>query len=268
MDERESKNNKMGGWIGSVAIHGLLVLIFLSLAALRPGDKYEDGAEGVPSALGFDDEGQTSEELPQEIAEITPPVEEVVTPVEEPVEEETPTEEVKDDEVADVVKPIDKPKPQEKKKEQTKPVEDKPKTENQFKRNSQGDKNKDGQQGSKDGNPDVKNVFNRNSGNGQKGNGSNDIGNGANLDIKGWKWDRLPTEQDPTSENGWVKFKFSVDEDGNILNITKLDGANLTVAEVNFYRKQLEKVKFTWKDDNIDPPANTTGYYTFKILSR
>lgn len=267
MEAPDNKTNKVKGWVSTLLIHGVLALLFLFLAALRPGDRYDDeAAGGVESALGFEENGQITEEIiPEEITE-PQPIEE--TPPAEPVEEETPTEEAEDNETPDVVKPEEKPKEKEKPKEVVKPKEDKPKTENLFNRKSQGNTGKDGQQGSPNGNPDEKNIFNRNSGHADKGDGNADIGEGSNLDIKGWKWDRLPTEQDPTSENGYVRFKFTVDEDGTITNVTKVAGANLTISEDNFYKKQLLKISFTWKDDKVDPPASTTGYYTFRIRSK
>ncbi|MCU0429816.1 MAG: hypothetical protein MUF42_07555 [Cytophagaceae bacterium] len=250
IQDKEVKKNDRIGMITSIGIHALLLLIFMLTMAWSYPDPPPPSAPGLEIALGFEAEGKQVEEViptettPQEITE-------------EEVETDNTTES------PDVVEPKEK-KPEVKEVVPDKPKEEKPKEENLFKRPTKGDTQKEGDQG------DPKNLMNKKNGtgNGSDGTSNGTIGNETTLNIDGWKFDNLSNQIDPTSKIGFVSFKFVIDEDGKIISITKVGGANLSPTEENFYKKQLLETTFIWKDDTTDPPSRTTGYFSRHIRSK
>jgi protein TonB len=272
----EKKYNRIGMFL-SIGIHGVLLLLFFFTIAWRLPNPPPPGLPGMEINIGFEDAGmgdeQTSsdevlenevpEEIQQELAEEAIISEEklMASAVESPYEikAEDPQKEVKEKKDAT------------EKKNQTTTTTKNTNTnaQNLFpgrNSDSDGDKNTKGDQGRPDGNPDSRNMYPGGKGGNEKGAGPG--GNGASMDMPGWVWDSKPDKQDPTSESGFVAFEFYVDELGNVIGVTKIDGANLTPSEDNFYRKQLEETTFHMKDTRAKPQKRTKGVFRFDVRSR
>jgi hypothetical protein len=251
MEDNSTKKNDRIGIITSLGIHALLLLFFLLIVAWQYPDPPPPSSAGAEIALGFEDEGKQQEEIiPQEATPVVEEeVEEIINNTESPEIVEEKKEEVKK-EVKEKV--IEKPK------------EEVPKKENIFQRKTNGTSEKEGNQG------DPRSLYNKNNGKGnsQEGTGNGTLGNETTMNIDGWEFDNLSNKVDPTSKIGFINFKFVIDEDGKIISITKIAGANLSPTEESFYKKQLLETTFIWKDENTDPPARTTGYFTRTIRSQ
>ena len=269
-NNKEEKKNKTLGMSISIGIHALLLLLFFFLIAWQMPDPPPPGLPGMEINLGFVDAGSGDEQT-----NVEPTPEEVVEEVvpEEVVEESIINEEKllsTNMEAPHEIKEVEKPK--EVKKVEKKPVEEKKVTpvvdaRNSFPNkssNSDGDKNKKGDQGKPDGNPDSRNMFPG------KGNekGAGPGGNGASMEMPGWEWDSKPDKIDPTSESGYVLFEFFVDDDGSVIRVKKIGGANLTPTEDIFYKNQLLTTSFHLKDARLVPAKETRGVFKFEVRSK
>jgi protein TonB len=270
---KQDKKNDAIGIATSIGIHGLILLLFVFLAAWTIPNPPPPGPPGVEINIGFVDEGM-GDILDQNI-----PTQEEITE-QEMQEEVKPEDIVQDQEVvtSDVESPVAAEKKDEIKKEEVKVKEEKKTekkaeadTKNLFPNKNQntvsnGNTDKKGDQGNPDGTPDSRNLYPGNPGGG--GGGGN--GTGASLDLPGWKFEKNPNRPDPTSEFGYVSFEFYVDGDGEVIpgTIKKIGGANFTPSEDNFYKRQLqEEVSFEPKS-NTRPAARTRGTYRFQIKTK
>ncbi|HSZ24489.1 MAG TPA: hypothetical protein VK766_02165 [Cytophagaceae bacterium] len=269
MDQKgENKKNKNIGIAVSIGIHaGLLILFFFVIAWQMP-DPPPPGLPGMEINLGFVDAGSGEEQASVD-----------------KISEENPTKELEQEEIteeailteeklitSDVpspyeIKEVDKAKEAKKelvKENKTEQIEAKNSFPNKNS-NSDGDKNQKGDQGKPEGNPDSRNMFPGGKGN-EKGAGPG--GNGASMDLPGWEWDTKPNKVDPTSESGYVLFEFFVDEEGSVISVKKIGGANLTPSEDVFYKKQLLETSFHLKDSHANPAPRTRGIFRFEVRSR
>jgi len=122
--------------------------------------------------------------------------------------------------------------------------------------NNGDDENQVGDKGVEDGDVDAKNMM-----------GNHGGGNGANLNMSGWKWDKLPNKKDPSSETGKITFRITIDEDGLIENV-QIVSSTVSVPVANFYRDLLYKEATLKKDANFRGTSSTTGTVEWYIRSK
>ncbi|HAR19048.1 MAG TPA: hypothetical protein DCR46_00165 [Cytophagales bacterium] len=128
--------------------------------------------------------------------------------------------------------------------------------------NNNGDKQgKVGDQGSPQGELNAKALYG-NPGTGGAGSGGS---GGTSLDMAGWKMD-FNIKTDDSNENGRLRFKIVVDEEGEVVNIQTLEKSVSTSVE-NYYKKQIENGSFV-KDKNARTAPNSTGFLTIIIRSK
>jgi protein TonB len=114
-----------------------------------------------------------------------------------------------------------------------------------------------GDMGKKNGNPDVRGIYDGNPG---KGSG------GSSLDMAGWRWENKPIVRDDSNEEGKIVFEVKVDEDGNIISVKKLEGS-VSPALVKKYQKEVESLSFT-RTSGGNNGSGATGRITFIISSK
>lgn len=271
--KENTKKNDTIGILVSVGFHSLLLIVLLFVIAWRQPDPPLSGPGGVEINIGFDDAGMGDVNSNTEPIVEETPAEEILPDIqpEDIVQDVATTDNMESPHIVEKIEKKETPKKETaEKKEDRKPVEAK----NLFpnKGESDGNKNKKGNQGDPQGNPDSRNLYPGNGSNGTGGNGNggggNGNGTGASLDLPGWQWDTKPNKIDPTSESGYVLFEFYVDEDGTVTSAKKIDGANLTPSEDNFYKKQLLETSFSLKDSKAKPAPKTRGVFRFDVKSR
>ncbi|WP_109829973.1 hypothetical protein [Reichenbachiella versicolor] len=101
----------------------------------------------------------------------------------------------------------------------------------------------------------------------KKSNSSKTGGNkGASLDISGWMWDFKPNPNDKSSENGKIIFQFTIDDEGEILNVRTIE-KTVSPALEKVYRDAVMELTFSPTSDNRSIASQTTGKVTFIIKS-
>jgi len=129
--------------------------------------------------------------------------------------------------------------------------------------NNNGDKQgKVGDQGNPQGELNAKALY------GNPGTGGNGAGGsgGASLDMAGWKMD-FKIRTDESSENGRLRFKIVVDEEGEVIKIETLEKSVSTAVE-NYYKRQVENGSFVKDKNNARTAQNSTGFLTIIIRSK
>ena len=214
-----------------------------------PTPKPDQAETPVAPALVEDEINTTQEESPVEV-----PIEKINKPVKK----------------AEPEKPLEKPaKPQ--KDNKPEPVAPAPQAENgglgragsssATAGNNNGDRpGKVGDQGSKEGTLDSRNLYGTPGG----GNGS---GNGASLDMAGWVWDKRPDQTDASAEEGKIVFQIQVDGDGTLISVRVLE-KTVSPKVVQFYQNQIENLEFSKTADNKSTAAISAGRITIVIKSR
>ncbi|MCX2746100.1 hypothetical protein OO013_19635 [Mangrovivirga sp. M17] len=283
-DEIARKKDKQKSMVITIAIHGVLLVLFAFLLAWKepnpPLPQY-----GIEIDMGMDDVGsgddQDNIEAPESEAEDEPsPVEEAVEePTEQPVEETSePTEVVETEEPVEPVEDVSES-------EDAVPVEPQPKktttkteTKTETKKEtvkapiypgtekgegSGASKKSDGddsdQQGDK-GDPesvDQRYIYKGTSGGG---------GGGPQLDITGWTWDRVPDKRDDSDQSGRIVFEFTIDADGYVIHTEPLE-STVSPDIVIFYQRQLEETTFH-QTGSLPAKPRTKGKVTFIIKSQ
>lgn len=114
-----------------------------------------------------------------------------------------------------------------------------------------------GDMGQANGNPDARGIYEGNPGSGK---------GGSSLDMAGWKWDRKPTVNDESEEEGKIVFQVKVDEEGGIISVTVLE-KSVSPALVKRYQKEVEDLTFS-KIRGSNSSSGATGRITFIITSR
>lgn len=293
MAAQDEKKNERIAMISSIAVHVILLLLFIFIVAWRAPDpplpEY-----GIELNFGLDNQGsgniqpdtpagseqpseedtnQTKNDKPQEedIPEASKEVKPQETkPIEQPVvtKQESPVS-VKEEKKVET-KPVEKPKEQPKEvkvdpkpkettteeKSSAKTTADKTTTDNKDgKPVSQGDDaNKTGDKGDPKGKLDADALY------GKQGGGSGGVG----LDLSGWNWDNIPKPNVANNESGRVVFEIKVDDSGDIISIRTLERSVSLEAE-NICRKEIERLTFSKTGTNVPPIS--TGKITFIIRS-
>lgn len=285
--EQEKKKKKVAIAV-SVGLHALALLLFFFMLAWRAPDpplpEY-----GIELNFGMDDAGygdkqpvtpaneSTVDEVEEQQEETQPePVQE--QPTEVPAVEPQPVEptEVETEPVVsqpepspvtskEVEKPQPKPEPvKEPKKEEPKKETAKPALFPSDSKNSeaananQGDREGAvGDQGDDEGSLDSRALY------GEQGGGQG----GAFLSIAGWRWDEAPNKRDESSENGKITFRFKIDDQGYVVEVSTLE-TTVSPRVTQFYREQLLRTTFSPTSDNAIAAPITTGTVTFNITAR
>lgn len=100
--------------------------------------------------------------------------------------------------------------------------------------------------------------------------GGNGSGNGSgtgSYNITGWVPDFKPKVVDNSSEEGIVKFRVKIDDQGNLLSVTIIE-KTVSQAVAEIYKKEVEKLTFSSTSDNPSPAPTSSGTITFIIKSR
>jgi protein TonB len=267
----DERKNEAIGWIVSIVVHGLIVLLFFYALAWKrqipPPPEY-----GIEVNFGTSDEGfgETQnftppgpDPAPQQ-SEITPsaPSEETQQQPESVEPEKLITGEEETVNIPSEVKPKKltevEPTP-------AKPTPVKPSAQSLFPNEKSSPSNNNngnkpgtvGDMGKTNGNPDARGIYDGNPG---KGKG------GSSLEMAGWKWDSKPTVNDESSEEGRIVFQVKVDEEGNIVSVNVLE-KNVSPALVRKYQKEVEALSFS-RTSGGNTGEGATGRITFIITSR
>ena len=126
--------------------------------------------------------------------------------------------------------------------------------------NNNGDKpGKIGDQGSREGNLDSRNLY------GTPGNGGG--GTGASLEMAGWIWDNPPKDKDNSNEEGKIVFQIKVDESGQLTSVRVVE-KTVSPKVVQFYQNLVENLEFNKTSDNKSTAMESVGRITIVIKSR
>ena len=277
MDDREKREerNKRIGWLTSVAVQLLLLILFYFLIAWREpfppipeygielGFSTSAGAtSNAPSRQEVTEEPVIEEESSQdqEGEEITEPLEhtdetepEVVTqevPDVPLVEEESASSQ---DEIAEVSEPDEpvkeKQEPEVEERAVMKPSESEEEEQNDTPGEGEGESQE----------IDSRAIY------GSQGSntGTNE---GASLALAGWVWDFKPQPKDDSDQAGKIVYKIVVDEEGYLVKIETVT-STVSPAVERKYRASVQKLTFS-KTKDYKAAALSTGTVTFIIKSR
>ncbi len=292
MSQSERNKDKQIGWIISLSIHALVVLLFFFVMAWRAPDPPlpEYGIElnfGLEAGSGSDqptvtptppteeDEGEPEEQIeeiqeeaidePQEAEPIEetaieelPDSQQEDSPVEtQPSEEQIPADPV-EEEIIEKAKPISEPiieKPKEEPKVEEKVINPKATYPGAS---SQGNKEDvAGDVGDPEGSVDSRALYGKSGG----GNG------GPSLDLAGWRWDYKPNPNDNSKENGKIVFEIKIDDNGDVIGVRMVEKTVSATVE-KLYRQEVEKLTFSQINGNAIAAPISTGKITFIIESK
>jgi periplasmic protein TonB len=285
--QAEKKDNLIAT-ASTVTIHaGLLLILFFSL--LRTPTPPMGAGSGVVLNLGYVDEGSgevqtlndandsplNQEAAPQEVTQeeqntLDQNQQDPQTPEENMLaaDEETGVEAKKNETKEEAKTEAKESKTSEQKEASTKTTEKsnavsgKTGTETTGGNNNGDKQGKVGDQGNPQGELNAKALYG-NPGTGGAGAGGS---GGSSLDMAGWKMD-FKIRTDESSENGRLRFKIVVDEEGEVVKIETLEKTVSTEVE-NYYKRQIENGSFV-KDKNAAKTAkNSTGFLTIIIRSK
>lgn len=291
MAEDQEKKYRKIGWLTSIGVQVVLLLLFYFLVAWKepfpPIPSY-----GIELSFGFEStgSGQTPVNNPTPADATEPEVEEaseteVENPTDEVVEESIEASDPLPSEVgADTQIPVtDQPSPdvvneQASPKEEVKPVKEKteqtkekpkdePKKEptlnpaasmpqtSDATNKSKGDTGGEGVAGKKEGTVDGRALM-----------GDQGGANGASLQMAGWVWDFKPDPKDDSSESGKIVYRIKIDGDGYIIDI-ELVSSTVSPTVERYYRQSIERLSFS-KTNDYKPAPTSSGTVTFIIRSK
>lgn len=295
MEGKEEKRNRRKAALGSILVHGTLLLAFLFILAWKEPDpplpeygiELNFGLDNVGSgeiqpetdpADSDSEEEASPEQSPEEVTETVEetPVEEVTEAVEDVVEETTTNTQESPDVVEQKVeenveepKPIVEEKPiEQEKKPQVEEVREEPvkpedgaegktgESSSQQEANHGDNENQLGDKGDEQGTLDSRALY------GQSGGGG-----GSALEMTGWIWDFKPKPNDTSVENGRIVFEIKIDDQGEILSVRTVE-RSVSPAVEKIYRAEVEKLTFSKTSDNSIVAPISTGKITFVIKSK
>ena len=122
-----------------------------------------------------------------------------------------------------------------------------------------------GDQGDPNGSLDAKALY----GNGGDGDGSGrgrgrGVGDGNGLEMSGWRFDSTPNVSAVDDESGVVRFKIKISADGEVESVTKVSG-NVSAAQEKLCRDKLLSANFVKTNSAA---GGATGFYTFRFSVR
>ncbi len=279
--------------IGTLLVHGLLLLLFLFTHFSGPNPPLAAlGGDGVELNYGLDEAGSgdiqsmapandspnredsrppqaSPDPQPRPVATATPDP----TP---PSQEKIITSDVEESPVSEA--PVETPAPP---KEEVKPAPRVPRkvavtfapkgsatgggngvngTSNAPTGNNNGDRpGSTGDQGDPNGTLDAKALYGAA---GRGGTGSSP-GSGG-LEMSGWRFDRQPVVEAVDDNSGVVRFKIKISSDGEVEAVTKVSG-NVSPAQEKLCRDKLLGANFVKTNSAM---GGATGFYTFKFSVR
>ena len=264
------RNNKRKGIVVAALLHvAMLLLFFFMLAWTAPDPPIpEYGIElnmSLSDAEVDNDDKPISSESPTEVTDVetpTEPVEEVesqpVDPIETPVEEAIEPVESPDEQV--VTEDLNSPDVVEKvvEKEQVKEV--KPPSEEV--KNEKETKEKEVQE-TTPAKPavDQRAIYKKT----EPGSGGGS--QGASLDLSGWVWDERPNPNDQSIENGKIVFRITVDDMGEIINVSTIE-KTVSPSVEKIYRDAVMDLTFSRTAENRSTAPQSMGKITFIIKSK
>ncbi|MES2731951.1 MAG: hypothetical protein V4714_09385 [Bacteroidota bacterium] len=131
--------------------------------------------------------------------------------------------------------------------------------------NNNGDKpGKVGDQGDPRGTVNGKALYGDPGSGGGSGGGT---GSGTSINITGWAPDAKPKIDKDQVDEGMVKFRIKIDDQGNIISVVAVE-RTISAAAVEVCKREVEKLTFTPTSENPNPAPTSTGYITFIIKSR
>jgi outer membrane biosynthesis protein TonB len=267
--EKEEKKNRIAGYITSIVIHTLLVLLLLWLALMPPDPPMEYGGIELTMSLGEANMGGPSPVPVETPSQVTPP------PTQSQEEEKVATQDVEE---APSIKQQDKTKKKQETKVQPKeePVEQPRQVDQRalFKKKSAdnaggfGDGNITGNEGSPDGAPGGSPDGNgRGDGLGGTGGGGATGDGWGSYDLAGRSLMRKPNIVDNSSETGKVVVKIIVDRNGRVVKAEPgQKGTNTTSSVLWEKAKQgALEARFSPKPDGPEEQYGTmTIIFKFK----
>lgn len=292
MSQTEQNKDKQIGWIVSLSIHALVVLLFFFVMAWRAPDPPlpEYGIElnfGLDAGFGNDqptvtptpptedDEGEPEEQIEEVQEEVieepqeAEPIEESAieelpdsqqedSPVEtQPAEEQTPVDQPVEEEIVEKAKPISEPV--------IKTPEEEPKVEEKVINpqatypgsSSQGNKEDvAGDVGDPERSEDARAIY------GKSGEGEG----GPRLELAGWEIDGKLNVNDNSKENGFIIFEIKVDDNGDVIGVRTLE-KTVSVGVERLYKSEVEKLTLRQTGNAIAAPISK-GRITFTITSQ
>ena len=280
------------GLIGTLAIHGLLLLLFIFMVFKGPNPPLAAiGGDGVELNYGLDEAGSgevqslamannssNREDSRPPLASPDPqPTPEAATPdPTPPVRAQVITSEAEESPVTEA--PVETPAPP---KEEVKPAPRPARRvavtfaprgsatgggngENGSSTAPTGNNNGDrpgtvGDQGDPNGSLDAKALYGAA---GRGGTGSSP-GSGG-LEMSGWRFESTPVVEAVDDDSGVVRFKIKISDDGEVEAVTKVSG-NVSAAQEKLCRDKLLDANFIKTNGAA---GGATGFYTFKFSVR
>ena len=288
--------------IGTLVVHGLLLLLFIFMVFKGPNPPLAalGGGDGVELNYGLDPAGsgdiqsmapanasRNREDSRPPVASPDPQPRPVATATPDPTppsQEKIITSEADESPVSAAV--VETPTPA---KEEVKVIPKAPRkvavafspkgsatgggngvngTSNAPTGNSNGDRpGTVGDQGDPNGSLDAKALY----GNGGDGDGDGSgrgrgrgVGDGNGLEMSGWRFDSTPNVSAVDDESGVVRFKIKISADGEVESVTKVSG-NVSAAQEKLCRDKLLGANFVKTNSAA---GGATGFYTFRFSVR
>ena len=279
--------------IGTLVVHGLLLLLFIfmvfkgpnpPLAALGGGDGVElnygldpAGSGDIQSMAPANDSRNREDSRPP-VASLDPQPRPVATATPDPTppsQEKIITSEADESPVS--VAPVETPAPA---KEEVKVIPKAPRkvavafspkgsatgggngvngTSNAPTGNNNGDRpGTVGDQGDPNGSLDSKALY----GSPGSGGSGSSPGSGGGLNMSGWAFENRPREQDSSNEHGKVVLKIKITEEGEVESVSVVS-TNVSPAVTNFYKDLIYR-KATFRR-TTQGSSGAVGYITYNI---
>lgn len=282
MEEREKKEekNKRIGWLTSVSIQLLLLVLFYFIIAWRepfpPIPEYgielgfttSAGASASTSSQPSETEEvveeSTVQESAQEPVKVTESVEDVSESEPEP---EVVTQVVEDvpviPETATQEESVNESEPATDE-EELEPIEEEMPVVNERALMKASEAGTEENEGSREGKEENQEIDSRAIyGNSGEKTGSNE---GASLAMAGWIWDFKPEPKDDSDQSGKIVYKIVVDQEGYLVKIETVTSTVSPEVERK-YREAVQRLTFS-KTGDYQAAASSTGTVTFIIKSR
>ena len=282
------------GLIGTLAVHGLLLLLFMLMVFKGPNPPLQAiGGDGVELNYGLDEAGSgdiqtmatankslNREDSRPPVASTDPtprpPVAAATPDPTPPSQEKIITSDAEESPVSEA--PVETPAPaKEEVKVTPKParkvaVAFSPKgsatgggngvngSSNTPTGNNNGDRpGSVGDQGDPNGSLDAKALY------GAPGSGGTGSSPGSGgLEMSGWRFESTPVVEAVDDNSGVVRFKIKISSDGEVQSVTKVSG-NVSAAQEKLCRDKLLDANFIKTNGAA---GGATGFYTFKITVR
>lgn len=265
MDNRDKKEeqNKRIGWLTSVGVQLLLLILFYFIVAWRepfpPIPEYgiELGfttSAGAPASSSPSEQAPVTNEEPQEQLErIDTEVLEEVVEVEDNVQEEATVTVVDSPVIVDEATPEESEPAEEVTEVDSRAVM----TPSETDADNESENPSDGEEEEKE--VDERAIY------GSQGTNTGDS-EGANLALSGWVWDFKPKPDDQSNQSGKIIYKIVVDADGYLVKIETVT-STVSPAVERKYRQAVEKLTFS-KTADYKTASVSTGTVTFIIKSK